>query len=135
MDDYALKPCPFCGSTDVILVTCPAWPSSTYELMCTDCNVILQAKDKETACALWNRRAEPPNPPLTLEELREMEGEPVWCEDYQCWGIVKFESKGHWANQPFLCGVYHSDGLATSFEHDIEKRELTLYRRRPEEGK
>lgn len=23
---------------------------------------------------------EPPNPPLTLEELREMDGEPVWIE-------------------------------------------------------
>lgn len=133
MGDYELQPCPFCGSTDVILVTRPAWPSSTYELMCTDCNVILQAEDKETAYALWNHRYEPPNPPLTLEEMREMEGEPVWCEDYQCWGIVKVESKGPWANQPFLCGVYHNDGLATSFEHDIEKRKLTLYRRRPED--
>lgn len=80
MGDYELKPCPFCGSTDVILATRPAWPSSTYELMCAGCNVILQAEDKETACALWNRRAEPPNPPLTLEELRQMEGEPVWIE-------------------------------------------------------
>lgn len=71
--------------------------------------------------------------PLTLDELREMKGEPVWCEDYKLWGIVKVESKGPWANRPFLCGVYHSDGVATSFEHDIRKRGLTLYRRRPEE--
>lgn len=76
----------------------------------------------------------PPNDPLTLEELREMDGEPVWCEDYQLLGIVEIESKGQWANHPFLCGAYHIDGIAVNFEYDIEKRGLTLYRRKPEEG-
>ena len=36
-----------------------------------------------------------PDPqPLTLEELREMDGEPVWCVDCfgnQCWAIVNAE--------------------------------------------
>ena len=41
---------------------------------------------------LWNRRCEaaPPPTPLTLEELREMDGEPVWvnlCLS-SCWAIV-----------------------------------------------
>ena len=27
---------------------------------------------------MWNRRAVPPNPPLTLEELREMGGKSYW---------------------------------------------------------
>lgn len=27
---------------------------------------------------MWNRRPDPPNDPLTLEDLREMDGEPVW---------------------------------------------------------
>ena len=29
---------------------------------------------------LCNTRTAPANPPLTLDELREMDGEPVWCE-------------------------------------------------------
>lgn len=32
----------------------------------------------------------PPNNPLTLEELREMEGEPVFLPDGDCWVLVSF---------------------------------------------
>ena len=28
--------------------------------------------------------------PLTLDELRTMAGEPVWCSEYQCYGITLF---------------------------------------------
>ena len=31
----------------------------------------------------------PPNEPLTLDELREMDGEPVWFDTIKRWGIVK----------------------------------------------
>ena len=31
----------------------------------------------------------PPNEPLTLNELREMDGEPVWFDTIKRWGIVK----------------------------------------------
>ena len=31
----------------------------------------------------------PPNEPLTLEQLREMDGEPVWFDTIKRWGIVK----------------------------------------------
>ena len=30
-----------------------------------------------------------PNEPLTLEQLREMDGEPVWFDTIKRWGIVK----------------------------------------------
>lgn len=36
-------------------------------------------------------REQPANEPLTLEQLREMDGEPVWCVDCfgnQCWALV-----------------------------------------------
>lgn len=36
----------------------------------------------------------PPNDPLTLNELREMGGEPVWCLEMRCWGIIKLETIG-----------------------------------------
>ncbi len=31
---------------------------------------------------------EPPNPLLTLEELQQMDGEPVWDNSLKTWGIV-----------------------------------------------
>lgn len=73
------------------------------------------------------------NLPLTLYQLREMSGEPVWCEDYQCWGIVKCEFVGHWAEKPFLVGVWHDPNYKTAvnFEYDIKERGLTLYRYKP----
>lgn len=79
----------------------------------------------------------PPNDPLTLEKLREMAGEPVWCEDYQCWGIVKCEAVGNWADKPFLVGAWHDPHYKTAvnFEYDIKGRGLTLYRYKPTKEK
>lgn len=70
--------------------------------------------------------------PLTLDELREMGGDPAWCKEYQCWGIVKYETIGSWANKPFFVGAWHDRGVAVDFEYDIEARGLTLYRHKPE---
>ena len=36
-----------------------------------------------------NVLAKTPNEPLTLEQLREMDGEPVWFDTIKRWGIVK----------------------------------------------
>lgn len=64
------------------------------------------------------------NDPLTLKQLRKMGGEPGWRSEAQCYGIVKVEKIGRWANKPFFVGAWHSNGLATNFEWDIEKRGL-----------
>ena len=42
------------------------------------------------------RRAQPANEPLTLEQLREMDGKPVWCADgegHSCYCLVNAESE------------------------------------------
>ena len=36
----------------------------------------------------------PPNEPMTLEQLREMDGEPVWFDTIKRWGIVKVNREG-----------------------------------------
>ena len=36
----------------------------------------------------------PPNEPLTIERLREMDGEPVWFDTIKRWGIVKVNREG-----------------------------------------
>lgn len=94
--------------------------------------------EAELAYALMNalnHKDLQPTKPLTEEELRELAGKPVWCEDLQCWGIVKYETAGRWKNKPFLIGAWHSPdyGTATNFEYDIKQRKLTLYRRPPKE--
>ena len=61
----------------------------------------------------------PPNEPLTLEQLREMDGDPVWFDTIKRWGIVK------------VCrdGVFV---LTKSGEFEVGR---CKYYRRPPEGK
>lgn len=66
-----------------------------------------------------------PNEPLTKGELQRMDGDPVWCKEYEIWGIVEVESSGQWALIPFFCA--HKEGVPIAL--DIEKRHLTIYRR------
>ena len=62
--------------------------------------VIAVPENEEQAKAyFWARKAlqstlTPPNEPLTIEQLREMEGEPVWVELYQAWALVEVKQNG-----------------------------------------
>lgn len=70
--------------------------------------------------------APPPNKPLTVEELREMDGEPIWWEDKygrSGWGLVSVSAdciminvvndepfcavSNGILNTPFVVGLYH----------------------------
>ena len=57
--------------------------------------VITVPENEEQAKAyFWARKAlqpilTPPNEWLTMEQLREMDGEPVWFDTIKRWGIVK----------------------------------------------
>ena len=62
-----------------------------------------------------------------------MRGEPVWCKELECYGIVKMEKVGRWANELFLVGTWPNGDVAVNFEYDIKSRGLTLYRHKPEE--
>lgn len=66
---------------------------------------------------------------LTLEELEQMPGQPVWCKDLDAYGIIKCESIGRWKGIPFLVGIFYSSeyGTAHNFEYDIQKRKLACY--------
>lgn len=67
--------------------------------------------------------------PLTIEEIRKMHEQPVWCESMGCWGIVTVEEYGQWAGVPFLLG--HQ---GCQFNFNIESRGLVVYRMKPAEG-
>lgn len=75
-------------------------------------------------------RLAPPNEPLTLEQLREMDGEPAWWDDGDgsCWGIISVDSAGMWGGMPFFRGRWRE----VNFEYNIEERKMKIYRRPPE---
>lgn len=75
-----------------------------------------------------------PNDPMTLSELREMDGEPVWVvftpdadgERLTIWALVSVDEEN---DEVFL---QNSIGGRSSYEEVREKVEA-IYRRRPEE--
>ncbi len=77
---------------------------------------------------------EPPNLPLTMEELREMDGEPVWVKPLVGWKTEPFwaivhgrdVSDGRLSNDPERCvlslgdtGAYWTDWLAYRRKEDV----------------
>ena len=85
--------------------------------------VIAVPENEEQAKAyFWARKAlqstlTQPNEPLTLDELREMDGEPVWFDTIKRWGIVIVRSA-------------EVSVLTKSGEFDVTR--LKFYRRPPE---
>ena len=70
----------------------------------------------------------PPNEPLTLNELREMDGEPVWIEDVKHWALIDIGKGGQWDGVPFA--VWAENGV--KFTYNVESHDLHCYRRPPE---
>lgn len=123
-----LKECPFCGSENVAI--------SPYDgaktVVCMDCLCTTAAyrggNAESNAIAAWNRRAAPENKALTLDELREMDGEPVWVsvEDgaYGEWTIVAIGT-----NTRLLKAV----GLNEAYDECNYGKTWLAYRRKPKE--
>ena len=61
--------------------------------------------------------------PLTVERLREMDGQPVWIEDLQTYSLVSVENNGTWEGVPFV--VFTENGV--KFTYNIEERGLKIY--------
>lgn len=61
--------------------------------------------------------------PLTLEQLRKMDGKPVYFERGKSWGIVSVDSNGRWKGVPFF--VTCKDGV--NFIHNIKLRKMKVY--------
>ena len=75
----------------------------------------------------------PPNEPLALEQLREMDGEPVYLivddgyEPLEMWALIDVPEKDHIVLINNIGGrsAYYSDD-------DLERDHITVYRRPPE---
>ena len=94
-----------------------------YLIACLKCGTLALTKAvaPQVAANLTLRQPTltPPNEPLTLEQLREMDGEPVWVDTIKRWGIVR------------VCG-YGISVLTKSGEYDVTR--MKIYRRPPEGG-
>ena len=73
-----LRPCPFCGGHGVKVLE--LLHGGVYYAFCDICNAATRCFDTpKNAAEAWNRRAEPENRVLTLEEATGSE-DPVWLE-------------------------------------------------------
>ena len=103
-----LLPCPFCGGEATISdggYSGEKFLARCREMSCPAASGFIR-KTHDEAIAAWNHRAQPENMPLTLDELRQMDGEPVWVMHQDGsgarWGIVKDTEHG-------LCVVVDDD--------------------------
>lgn len=66
----------------------------------------------------------PPNEPLTLEQLREMDGEPVWVELYLAWALVEVKQNGS--------VMFYGNSFSCSYSRTWHVYRFRPYRRPPE---
>lgn len=64
-----------------------------------------------------------PNEMLTLERLREMNGQPVWVKEINHWALIDIETGGRWSGIPFA--VWAENGA--KFCYNIKARNLHCY--------
>ena len=100
------------------------WPDSRY-------TILREALDM--AISALQQQGQELNTPLTPDELRKMDGEPVWCEIY---------IKG----QPSFYGIVHGENVTGFIPGDDKPANLAItnvgayglawlaYRQKPEEG-
>ncbi len=69
----------------------------------------------------------PPDGPLTPEQLREMNGQPVWVEEINHWALIDIETGGRWSGIPFVVGAENG----ANFCYNIKARNLQCYRCQP----
>ena len=101
------------------------WPDSRYTILREALDMAVKALEDVTDKNVGK------NKPLTLDELRQMDGEPVW--------VVYGEDEGMWALVE-VCeeSIFLTNNLGgrTEYANDVELEDdgLTVYRRKLEEG-
>ena len=95
------------------------WPDSRY-------TILREALDM--AISALRQQEHDRNEPLTLDELRKMDGEPVWVEFQDgsggCWGLVHITMLNH---------VVFANGLYCTVGKPYFGKTWMTYRQKPEE--
>ena len=93
--DAHLSECPFCGSKKIFYEKYSTGIGERWRCWCAECIACIDpghAQRWGTVAKMWNRRALPPNPPLTLAEMQEMGGRPYWHV-----GLQEESPPPHWS--------------------------------------
>ena len=101
------------------------WPDSRYTILREALDMAISAlREQDVADKDVDN-----NEPLTLDELRKMDGEPVWVEFQDgsggCWGLVHITMFNH---------VVFANGLYCTVGKPYFGKTWMTYRRKPEEG-
>ena len=99
--------------------------------------IAVPESDEQAKAYFWARKAlritlTPPNEPLTLEQLREMDGEPVWIVEHPDWGHweLSADAEDYIADRDQdLYGLKHDDPAGQCGLHVLG---WLAYRRPPE---
>ena len=129
-----LKECLRCKSPDIAI---KKMFGGIHGIFCPKCGTLVSiagCESLEDAIAAWNTRTAPANPPLTPDELREMDGEPVWCvddgrgnlPDLTGWYLVDAVSEGLISVKGICVGFAKFDGRCGIYRHKPEREETTL---------
>jgi len=137
-ENMALKPCPFCESTNVVYERYGVPTGERWRCWCAECLAGIDpgtAQEMGTVRDMWNRRARRPNSPLTLEELKGIRREPVFIE------YLKVDLPGEWKIIRFVSDreVGFTDGTSLYLPNSSPGapcygRAWLAYRRKTEEG-
>lgn len=145
MSETKLLPCPFCGA-DVMHVQ---GLSELYFFKCINCSAVVSFDDdyinnnKDRAEQAYNTRSlmialDLSNDPLTVDELRQMCGEPVWVsvvdhsclcdpnDDFDGWGLCRKS----WVR---LWDAKRADLLHVDWDFEEYGTKWLAYRKKPQE--
>jgi len=119
-----LKPCPFCGGeANVERAVCDY---DAWHVVCPNNNCRAEAGccgSKDGAADAWNTRTPPANPPLTLDELREMDGEPVWVQagsGEEGYAIAAIDGDSMFLHGPDIEAYYEPDIDFYMMEYNLD---------------
>lgn len=127
-----LKPCPLCGGKMKISIShCITSQGNRtgFSGYCESCGMSTRTKFTEAeAIADTNRRAAPENKALTMDELRKMDGEPVWIVSGEKCGWAQFGYEDEYGLNFWLFG----SEVEENFSPDGYRKTWLAYARKPE---
>ena len=101
------------------------WPDSRYTILREALDMAISAIRQQEHFRDLTKKVEP----LTLDELRKMDGEPVWVEFQDgsggCWGLVHITVFTH---------IVFANGHFCTVGKPYYGKTWLTYRRKPEEG-
>lgn len=138
-----LLPCPFCGGKPNIHHDDE---EGAYWVICPECGAktlthyysLYNEMAEKYAISVWNRRASPANPPLTLEQLQEMNGDMetrpwVWIEmlvEDKRHKSAYYQIQHDYTKGEALCCGY--PGMGYEFEYEDYNETWLAYAHKPE---